>query len=88
MQRIPDFDIIPHDDEDVVCDECGEFVAFLIEGPPNRCKDCFSDERPEFSGAVADFADLLDILVDIRDRLMTQEEMHDLYGKEETDTEK
>jgi hypothetical protein len=86
MQRVPDFNIIPHDDEDVVCDECGEEVTFLV-GELNQCKDCFSDERPEFSDAVADFADLLDIMIDLKGRLMTQEEMHELYGKEENSSE-
>ena len=87
MQRVPDFNIIPHDDEDVVCEECGEEVIFVV-GELKQCRACFSVERPEFSDAVADFEDLLDIMIDIRDRLMTQEEMHELYGEEETDTER
>ena len=88
MQRVPELNIIPHDGEEVICEECGESVTFLIEGMQNKCKSCFGDERPEYSDAIADFAELLDLLHEMKERMMSQEEMHELYGKEETDTER
>jgi hypothetical protein len=84
MQRVPNFDLVGHDG-DMVCEECGEETEFLITEMPDkhRCPACFSDFRPEFSEAVADFASLLKILIEMKSRHMTLDEMHELYGNKE-----
>ena len=92
MQRVPDFDLVPHEG-DMICAECGEETEFLVsiqgvEAPEEaRCRECFGDIRPEYSEAITDFSDLLTLMLEMKSRFMTQDEMHELYGNEEEDSE-
>ena len=83
MQRVPDLNLVEHDG-DRVCDDCGEEGKFLVGGDNKfRCKTCFTGDKPEYLEAIADFAELLDLMLEIKSQLMTQEEMHELYGNTE-----
>ena len=88
-QRVPDFDLVEHKGP-MVCDFCHEEVAFLVgitqtetDLDGNHCKDCFYKKKPEFSDAIADFADLLEIIIEMKARNMTLDEMYELYGNDE-----
>ena len=79
---------MPHEGP-MICDFCHEKVDFLVgvtqtetnlDG--NHCKDCFHKKKPEFTDSIADFHDLLQIIIEMKSKLMTQEEMHELYGDE------
>ena len=90
-QRIPEINLEPFDGP-MVCDICHEESKFLVglvqEGrDKNHCTACFSKKRPEYRDAVADFADLLDMLIEIKDRHMTLDEMHELYGESQDDSD-
>ncbi|MCH7752896.1 MAG: hypothetical protein IH898_12190 [Planctomycetes bacterium] len=88
-QRVPDFDLVSHDGP-MVCDFCHEEVSFLVgitqtetalDG--NHCKKCFHKKRPEFTDSIADFADLLDMFLELKAQKMTVEDMYELYGEGE-----
>ncbi len=92
-QRIPEFDLISHDGP-MVCDFCHEKVTFLVgisqtatnlDG--NHCRDCFHKKKPEFTDAITDFSELLDLLVEIKSRSMSLDEMYELYGNDEPEPE-
>jgi hypothetical protein len=85
-QRVPDFNLVSHDGP-MVCDICHEEVTFLVgvsqsetDSGKNRCRECFHARCPEFTDAVADFADLLDMFLEMKAQQMTIEEMYELYG--------
>jgi hypothetical protein len=84
-QRIPDINLVEHEG-DFACAKCSEEAEFLI-GPDdkdrNLCKDCFAAERPEFSDALNDFAELFILLLETKNRMMSQDDMHELYGNDE-----
>ena len=71
----------------MVCDICHEEVTFLVGVSQaiskNHCKKCFDVRRPEFTDAIADFADLLDMFLEMKAKCMTLEEMYELYGEGE-----
>ena len=78
----------------IVCDFCHEEVDFLVgisqtetglDG--NHCKKCFHKKKPEFTSAIADFADLLELVLEQQSQKMTLELMHELYGPEEEESE-
>ncbi len=88
-QQVPDFGLVEHDGP-MVCDICHEEVTFLVgisqietNRCKNHCKDCFDKKRPEYTDAIADFSDLLDMFLEMKARCMTIEEMYELYGDEE-----
>lgn len=84
QQRIPDINLVEHEG-DFICDKCSEEVGFLIgqeDSDRYLCKDCFSAERPEYLDAINDFADLFVSLLETKERMMSQEEMHELYGND------
>ena len=91
-QQVPDFGLVEHEGP-MVCDICHEEVTFLVgisqatDIKKNHCKSCFHARRPEFTDAIADFADLLDMFLELKAQKMTLEEMYELYGDEESPTE-
>ena len=85
QQLIPDLNLVEYDG-DFVCAQCQEEVGFLIGpegGDPFFCKDCFSVQHPEYREALISFADLFIHLMEEKDRMMSQEDMHELYGNED-----
>ncbi len=88
-QRVPEFGLVEHEGP-MVCDFCHEEVTFLVgvsqddtELGKNHCKECFNKRRPEYTDSIADFAELLDMFLEMKARCMTIEEMYELYGEEE-----
>ena len=86
-QRVPEFGLVGHNGP-MVCDICHEEVTFLVgvsqtetDAGKNHCKECFHAKRPEFTDAVADFAELLDMFLELKAQQMTIEEMYELYGE-------
>ena len=85
-QLVPEFGLAEHVGP-LVCDICHEEATFLVgvsqtetDIGKNHCKKCFNAKRPEYADAVADFADLLDMFLEMKSRQMTIEEMYELYG--------
>ena len=93
-QRVPEFGLVEHEGP-MVCDFCHEEVAFLVGVSQddtvlgkNHCKDCFKKKRPEYTDSIADFAELLDMFLELKAQKMTVEDMYELYGEgEEPPTE-
>lgn len=86
-QRVPEFGLVEHDGP-MVCDICHEEVTFLVgisqtetDIGKNHCKECFRAKRPEYTDSIADFAELLDMFLEMKARCMTIEEMYELYGE-------
>jgi transcription elongation factor Elf1 len=88
-QQVPDFDLVTHDGP-MVCDFCHEEVTFLVgitqtetalDG--NHCKKCFRKHSPEFTDSITDFAELLDMFLEMKAQKMTVEDMYELYGEGE-----
>ncbi len=87
MQKVPDIEIIQHEG-DLVCDECKQEASFLIGPAPindgkNRCKVCMALVRPDCESALTDFSDLLELMLEMKSRMMTTDMMHKLYGNHE-----
>ena len=87
MQKVPDINLIAHEGA-VICDECGQEVAFLIGPEPmndgkNRCKECFAPHWPQYKDAVTDFSDLIDLMLEMQGRNMSLDMMYELYGNQE-----
>jgi hypothetical protein len=87
MQKVPDISLIAHDGS-FDCDVCGELAKFLIGPDPindgkNRCKTCLTVLKPEYAEALADFSDLLDLMLEMQSRMMSLDKMHELYGNNE-----
>lgn len=87
-QRVPDFGFVEHEGL-MVCDFCHEEVTFLVgvsqddKESSNHCKNCFNKVRPEYTDSIADFAELLDMFLELKAQKMTTEDMYELYGEGE-----
>lgn len=87
QQSIPDINLVEHEG-DFVCDQCSKEAGFLVvslSDAANLCKHCFVGSLPQYTDFLDNFSDLLIHLIEERDRMMSQDDMHELYGNEDTD---
>ncbi len=75
----------------MICATCEEEVQYLIniqesESPEQaQCGSCFETAHPEFGDSIREFQEILELFLEHKSRCMTQEEMHELYGNENTE---
>jgi hypothetical protein len=89
--KVPDFTLVLDADAArhgrIKCDECSRESDFTVGGEKFDgkfyCKECFATVRPEYTEALVDFSELVDLMIEIKNSRMSLEEMHELYGSEE-----
>lgn len=88
QQRIPEINLVEYEGDDFTCGKCSVKAGFLIQDPSGDsclCKNCFVASLPQYTDFLDSFSDLLIHLMEEKDRMMSQEDMHELYGNEDTD---
>lgn len=91
MQKVPDINLIAHEEE-FVCGVCEEEVETLFGPDPvndgkYRCATCMAAIRPDFSDAVADVSEIVDLILKMQSRMMSLDSMYELYGNPEEEPE-